>query len=133
MNAPRRPPSRRVDGVLLLDKPLGLTSNAALQKVRRLFNAAKAGHTGTLDPLATGLLPLCLGEATKFAGELLDANKSYRATLKLGETTDTADAEGQVLQTRPVHVDEATFKVALVPTELVPMLELTAPAEMVLV
>ena len=113
MNAPRRPPSRRVDGVLLLDKPLGLTSNAALQKVRRLFNAAKAGHTGTLDPLATGLLPLCLGEATKFAGELLDANKSYRATLKLGVTTDTADAEGSILQTRPVHVDASALNVAL--------------------
>lgn len=113
MNAPRRPPSRRVDGVLLLDKPLGLTSNAALQKVRRLFNAAKAGHTGTLDPLATGLLPLCLGEATKFAGELLDANKSYRATLKLGVTTDTADAEGRILQTRPVHTNETVLNAAL--------------------
>ena len=113
MNAPRRPPSRRVDGVLLLDKPAGLSSNTALQKVRRLFNAAKAGHTGTLDPLATGLLPLCLGEATKFAGELLDANKSYRATLKLGVTTDSADAEGRTLQTRPVDVDESALKAAL--------------------
>ncbi len=113
MNAPRRPPSRRVDGVLLLDKPTGLSSNTALQKVRRLFNAAKAGHTGTLDPLATGLLPLCLGEATKFAGELLDANKSYRATLKLGVTTDSADAEGRILQTRPVDVDASTLNVAL--------------------
>lgn len=114
MNAPRRPPSRRIDGVLLLDKPTGLSSNTALQKVRRLFNAAKAGHTGTLDPLATGLLPLCLGEATKFAGELLDANKSYRATLKLGVTTDSADAEGRILQTRPVDVDESALKAALV-------------------
>jgi tRNA pseudouridine55 synthase len=113
LNAPRRPPSRRVDGVLLLDKPLGLSSNTALQKVRRLFNAAKAGHTGTLDPLASGLLPLCLGEATKFAGELLTAEKSYRATLKFGVTTDTADAEGQVLQVRPVAVDESSLRAAL--------------------
>lgn len=89
--------------MLLLDKPLGLTSNAALQAARRLYNAAKAGHTGTLDPLATGLLPLCFGEATKFAGELLDADKTYAATLCLGTTTDTADAEGRVLLTRPVQ------------------------------
>lgn len=107
MTQPRRPPRRRVDGVLLLDKPSGMTSNAALQVARRLFNAAKAGHTGTLDPLATGLLPLCFGEATKFAGELLDADKSYRATLQLGVSTDTADAEGRVLETRPVAVDES--------------------------
>ena len=76
MNAPRRPPRRQVDGVLLFDKPLGVSSNTALQMARRLFNAAKAGHTGTLDPLATGMLPLCLGEATKFAGELLNADKA---------------------------------------------------------
>ncbi len=107
MNKPRRPPRRRVDGVLLLDKPTGMTSNAALQAARRLFNAAKAGHTGTLDPLATGLLPLCFGEATKFAGELLHADKSYRATLRLGVITDTADADGRVLETRPVAVTEA--------------------------
>lgn len=106
MNKPRRPPRRRVDGVLLLDKPTGMTSNAALQAARRLFNAAKAGHTGTLDPLATGLLPLCFGEATKFAGELLHADKSYRATLCLGVTTDSADADGRVLETRPVAVTE---------------------------
>ena len=104
MNAPRRPPRRPVDGVLLLDKPLGLTSNAALQTARRLFNAAKAGHTGTLDPLATGLLPVCFGEATKFAGELLEADKAYTATIQLGATTDTADAEGRVLVIRPVKV-----------------------------
>ena len=102
MNAPRRPPRRRVDGVLLLDKPKALTSNAALQTARRLLNAAKAGHTGTLDPLATGLLPLCFGEATKFAGELLDADKVYEAELRLGITTTTADAEGDVLLRRPV-------------------------------
>jgi tRNA pseudouridine55 synthase len=106
VNAPRRPPRRRVDGVLLLDKPSGISSNDALQKAKRLFNAAKAGHTGTLDPLATGLLPLCFGEATKFAGELLHADKSYRATLRLGVTTDTADADGRVLDTRPVTVTE---------------------------
>lgn len=113
MNAPRRPPRRKVDGVLLLDKPLGMTSNAALQQARRLFNAAKAGHTGTLDPLATGLLPLCFGEATKFAGELLHADKAYLATVRLGIVTDTADAEGQVLTTRPVTVDEAGVRALL--------------------
>ena len=112
MNKPRRPPRRHVDGVLLLDKPAGGTSNAALQKARWLFNAAKAGHTGTLDPMATGLLPLCLGEATKFAGELLDADKSYSATLRLGVTTDTADADGKVLETRPVSVSEARWRAA---------------------
>jgi tRNA pseudouridine55 synthase len=102
-----------VDGVLLLDKPSGITSNAALQKVRWLFNAAKAGHTGTLDPMATGLLPLCFGEATKFAGELLDADKAYRATLRFGVTTDTADADGRVLETRPVTVTEEQLRAAL--------------------
>ncbi len=113
MNKPRRAPRRRVDGVLLLDKPTGITSNAALQKARWLLNAEKAGHTGTLDPLATGLLPLCFGEATKFAGELLNADKSYRATLQLGVTTDTADAEGQVLLTRPVAVDADRSRAAM--------------------
>ena len=112
MNKLRRAPRRQVDGVLLLDKPSGITSNAALQKVRRLLNAAKAGHTGTLDPMATGLLPLCFGEATKFAGELLDADKSYRATLKLGVTTDTADAEGRVLIIRQVGVTEEQWRAA---------------------
>lgn len=104
MNQPRKLPRRRVDGVLLLDKPAGMTSNAALQKARWLLNAAKAGHTGTLDPMATGLLPLCFGEATKFAGELLAADKHYATTLRLGVRTDTADAEGRVLETRPVTV-----------------------------
>jgi tRNA pseudouridine55 synthase len=113
MNAPRRPPRRKVDGVLLLDKPIGMTSNAALQKARWLFNAAKAGHTGTLDPLATGLLPLCFGEATKFSSELLDADKAYRATVRLGIVTDTADAEGKVLQTRPVTVGETEVRALL--------------------
>lgn len=113
MNKPRRAPRRPVDGVLLLDKSVGFTSNAALQKARWLYNAAKAGHTGTLDPLATGLLPLCFGEATKFSSELLDADKAYRATLRFGITTDTADAEGTVLQTRPVEVDEARLRLVL--------------------
>jgi tRNA pseudouridine55 synthase len=113
VNKPRRVPRRQVDGVLLLDKPSGITSNAALQKARWFFNAAKAGHTGTLDPLATGLLPLCFGEATKFAGELLDADKSYRATLRLGVTTDTADADGNVLETRPVDVTSDRWRTAM--------------------
>ncbi len=97
----------------MLDKSCGMSSNAALQKARWLFNAAKGGHTGTLDPLATGLLPLCLGEATKFSSELLDADKAYRATVRLGMTTDTADAEGTVLETRPVDVSESRLKEAL--------------------
>jgi len=93
---------RRLDGVLLLDKTRGLSSNAALQRAKRLYRAEKAGHTGTLDPLATGLLPICFGEATKFAQLLLDADKTYVATLRLGVTTTTGDAEGEVLATRPV-------------------------------
>src|SRR5205085_7365288 len=95
---------RRVDGVLLLDKPVGLSSNAALQQAKRRFRAEKAGHTGTLDPLASGLLPICFGEATKFAHMLLDADKTYRATVRLGTTTTTGDAEGELLQTRDVAV-----------------------------
>lgn len=99
----RRHKGRAVNGIVLLDKPLNLTSNRALQTVKRLFNAAKAGHTGSLDPLATGLLPLCLGEATKISGFLLDADKSYRATIKLGVKTSSADAEGDVIETRVVE------------------------------
>lgn len=95
---------QRVDGVLLLDKPIGLSSNDALQKARRLFSAAKGGHTGTLDPLATGLLPLCFGEATKFSADLLDADKTYEATLQLGVNTDSGDAEGTVIATSTVNV-----------------------------
>lgn len=98
---------KQVDGVLLLDKSSGMTSNDALQKARRLFSAAKAGHTGTLDPLASGLLPLCFGEATKFAADLLDADKAYHAELLLGVTTTTGDAEGEVLESRPVPAIEA--------------------------
>lgn len=93
-----------VDGVLLLDKPSGITSNLALQKARRLLNAAKAGHTGTLDPLASGLLPLTFGEATKFSADLLEADKAYAATLQLGVRTSTADADGEVIERRPVEV-----------------------------
>jgi len=104
---------KQVDGVLLLDKPLGMSSNDALQKARRLFSAAKGGHTGTLDPLATGLLPLCFGEATKFSADLLDADKTYVATLKLGVATDSGDAEGQVVATRPVEVGQAEFEAVL--------------------
>jgi tRNA pseudouridine55 synthase len=101
-----------VDGVLLLDKPGGLSSNDALQKARRLFSAAKAGHTGTLDPMATGLLALCFGEATKFSNRLLEADKTYAATLRLGVTTATGDAEGEVLEERSVQVDAAAVVAA---------------------
>mgnify|MGYP000497864141 CR=1 FL=1 len=93
---------RAVHGILLLDKPSGGSSNHALQRVKRLFDAKKAGHTGSLDPLATGMLPLCFGEATKLAGHLLDADKGYETTLRLGVTTDSADADGTPLVTRPV-------------------------------
>lgn len=88
---------RRIDGVLLLDKPAGLSSNQALQKVKWLYQAEKAGHTGSLDPFATGLLPICLGEATKFSHFLLDADKAYRATLQLGATSSTGDTEGEII------------------------------------
>ncbi len=98
---------QRIDGVVLLDKPSGMSSNAALQKVRWLYNAAKGGHTGTLDPLASGLLPLCLGEATKFSQMLLDADKTYVARLKLGIKTDSGDADGAVITTCCVAVDDA--------------------------
>src|SRR4029453_17162658 len=95
---------RRVDGVLLLDKPTGVTSNAALQIAKRLYRAEKAGHTGTLDPLASGLLPLCFGEGRKFAQRLLDAPKAYTATIRFGATTTTGDAEGEVRDLREVSV-----------------------------
>lgn len=100
--ARRHSNQRRVNGILLLDKATGLTSNAALQQVKKLFRARKAGHTGSLDPLASGLLPICLGEATKVSAFLLDADKQYQVTCKLGERTTTADAEGDVVETRPV-------------------------------
>ena len=103
---------RNINGVLLLDKPLGYSSNQALQKVKWLFQAAKAGHTGTLDPLATGLLPICLGEATKFAQYVTDADKTYIATVKLGVTTTTGDSEGEALSTSAVNVTCEQFKAA---------------------
>ncbi len=97
---------RPLNGVLLFDKPLELSSNIALQKVRRLFQAEKAGHTGTLDPLATGLLPICFGEATKFSVGLLESDKTYRANIKLGQTTTTGDAEGEITSSHDVCVTE---------------------------
>ncbi len=104
---------RPLDGVLLFDKPLELSSNTAMQKVRWLFHAEKAGHTGTLDPLATGLLPICFGEATKFTHSLLDADKRYRATVRLGQRTTTGDAEGEVIETRPVTAEREQVLVAM--------------------
>ncbi len=104
MNPARKPPIawRDVNGILLLDKPSGVSSNHALQAVRRMFRAAKAGHTGSLDPLATGLLPICFGEATKIAGLLIGSSKAYSTTAMLGQTRSTDDAEGELLTERPV-------------------------------
>jgi len=107
-----RQPRRALHGVLLLDKPIGWTSNDALQKAKGLLRAEKGGHTGTLDPLATGLLPLCFGAATKFSQASLDADKTYRATLKLGQRTSTGDREGEVVETLPVRVDRAAVAAA---------------------
>ena len=104
---------RAVSGIILLDKPRGFTSNAALQKVRWLLNAEKAGHTGSLDPLATGVLPLCFGEATKFSQYLLDADKGYETVAQLGVTTTTADAEGEVIERKPVAVSQAQLEALL--------------------
>lgn len=101
----RRRKGRPINGVILLDKPTGISSNDALQKVKRIFFAEKAGHTGALDPLATGMLPICLGEATKFSQFLLDSDKRYRVIAKLGERTDTSDSDGEVVETRPVDVN----------------------------
>ena len=114
MNArPPKKPRDLVDGVLLIDKPVGLSSNDALTKVKRIVNAKKAGHTGTLDPFATGLLPLCFGEATKFSQDLLEADKTYLATVHLGITTTTGDTEGEVLETRDVDVGTEQVEAAL--------------------
>ena len=104
---------QNIHGVVLLDKPTGMSSNKALQKVKHLFNAKKAGHTGSLDPLATGLLPICLGQATKISEYLLNSHKKYTTVIKLGETTDTLDSEGQILQTKPVAVSEQQLQSAL--------------------
>lgn len=114
MKRARRVPNRALHGILLLDKPLGLSSNQALQAVRRLLRASKGGHTGSLDPQASGLLPLCFGEATKLAGSLLGARKAYLAECRLGITTDTGDSEGDILQQRIVPtLDAAAVEAAL--------------------
>ncbi|MCZ4337497.1 tRNA pseudouridine(55) synthase TruB [Shewanella colwelliana] len=109
----RKPKGRFVDGIVLLDKDTGMSSNFALQRVKRIYNAAKAGHTGALDPLATGMLPICLGEATKFSQHLLDADKRYLVTAKLGVRTDTSDSDGEVVQTRPVDFTQEQLDEAL--------------------
>jgi tRNA pseudouridine55 synthase len=109
----KRASRQRLDGVLLLDKPQGISSQGAVSRAKGIFGAAKAGHTGTLDPMATGLLPLAFGEATKFAHALLDADKGYRAQVRLGVTTTTGDLEGEVLTTSSVDVDPARFEAVL--------------------
>jgi tRNA pseudouridine55 synthase len=110
---PTRTPRREIDGVLLLDKGVGLSSNAALQRARRLYRAEKAGHTGTHDPLASGLLPVCFGEATKFTHMLLEGDKTYAATVRLGTTTTTGDAEGDPVDERPVRVARGDIEAVL--------------------
>ena len=107
--------SIRIDGVVLLDKPAGMSSQGAVTAVKRAFNADKAGHTGTLDPMATGLLPICLGEATKYSQDLLEADKTYIAQVKFGSRTDTGDAEGQIIAELPLptFADEAAIRIAL--------------------
>ncbi|WP_159566047.1 tRNA pseudouridine(55) synthase TruB [Budvicia diplopodorum] len=112
MGRPRRR-GRDVHGVLLLDKPTGISSNDALQKVKRIFNANKAGHTGALDPLATGMLPICLGEATKFSQFLLDADKRYRVIARLGQRTNTSDADGEIISERDINFTQEQLDVAL--------------------
>lgn len=110
----RKRRGREINGIVLFDKPLGLSSNQALQRVRRLFNAAKAGHTGSLDPAASGLLPVCFGQATRISGLLLDADKTYRVTGRLGTRTDSGDLEGEVIETREVPlIDTAAMEVVL--------------------
>lgn len=101
----RKRKGRDINGVLLLDKPTGMTSNDVLQKVKRIFTAQKAGHTGALDPLATGMLPICFGESTKFSQYLLDSDKRYRVIARLGQRTDTSDSDGQVIAQKPVHLN----------------------------
>ena len=112
MSKPRKR-GRDIHGVFLLDKPQGMSSNDIMQKVKRIFQANKAGHTGALDPIATGMLPICLGEATKFSQFLLDADKRYLVTAKLGERTDTSDAEGQIVETHEVKVKTPEILTAL--------------------
>lgn len=109
----RRKKGRIIHGVLLLDKPTGMSSNDVLQKTKWLFNAQKAGHTGALDPLATGMLPICFGESTKFSQYLLDSDKRYRVIAHLGQRTDTSDSEGQIIAEKPVHVTQEDIELAL--------------------
>ncbi|MBT3429503.1 MAG: tRNA pseudouridine(55) synthase TruB [Proteobacteria bacterium] len=109
----RKPSGDLVDGILLLDKPEGITSNDALQQARKLLGAQKAGHTGSLDPIATGLLPLCFGATTRWSGYFLGSDKRYRATIRLGETTETGDSEGEVVSTSKVSVTEDELQEAL--------------------
>ena len=109
----KRRKGRTINGVILLDKPYEMSSNSALQKVKRIFSAQKAGHTGALDPLATGMLPICLGEATKFSQFLLDTDKTYQVTAKLGIRTTTSDADGEVVSEKPVNVSNEQLAVAL--------------------
>lgn len=109
----KRRDARRIDGFLLFDKPKGISSNSALQYLRRLFRAESAGHTGTLDPMASGLLVICFGQATRFAGELLGAQKTYRAELTLGTRTNTGDGEGKVISTQPLQLDEREIEPVL--------------------
>ncbi|MBE4589696.1 tRNA pseudouridine(55) synthase TruB [Vibrio navarrensis] len=109
----RRRKGRPIDGVILLDKPTGISSNDALQKVKRIYFAEKAGHTGALDPLATGMLPICLGEATKFSQFLLDSDKRYRVIAKLGQRTNTSDSDGEVVETRPIDVSLAKLEACI--------------------
>ena len=111
--ARRSKKGRPVNGIVLLDKDTGMSSNFALQRVKRLFNAQKAGHTGALDPLATGMLPICLGEATKFSQHLLDSDKRYLVTAKLGVRTDTSDSDGEVVSTKPVEFTQVQLDEAL--------------------
>ncbi|WP_318514147.1 tRNA pseudouridine(55) synthase TruB [Photobacterium leiognathi] len=106
----RRRKGRPINGVILVDKPTGISSNDTLQKVKRIFFAQKAGHTGALDPLATGMLPICFGEATKFSQFLLDSDKRYRVIAKLGERTDTSDSDGEVVETREVKVERGQLE-----------------------
>lgn len=124
MGRRRQARGRAVDGILLLDKPLGLTSNAALQQVKRLYKAAKAGHTGSLDPLASGMLPICLGNATKVSAFLLDADKHYWVRVRLGETTATGDAEGEVLATHSTEGVDAAAIAAALPGFLGPIMQM---------
>lgn len=109
----RRRKGRPIDGVILLDKPTGISSNDALQKAKRIYFAEKAGHTGALDPLATGMLPICLGEATKFSQFLLDSDKRYRVIAKLGQRTNTSDSDGEVVETRPIDVSLAKLEACI--------------------